>query len=218
MPRKDTKQKILSAALKLFRKHGFDQTTMRQIAKAAGTSLGSAYYYFPRKEALVLVYFEEQMTLHEAGARAAYAATDDPYERVLAAFMLRLDLMAHDQKFFGGLLRTLGEPDSSVSVFSEENAPLRSRGVRILREALDVPGVPEAARDDAALMLWALVLGLVLYFVHDTSAGAEQTRALAKRAVGLIVPSLPLLDLPEAQLLRCELRGMLADAKILPQI
>ncbi|HMR76737.1 MAG TPA: TetR/AcrR family transcriptional regulator [Polyangiaceae bacterium] len=216
MPRRDTKQKILSAALKLFRKQGFDRTTMRQIAKSAGTSLGSAYYYFPRKEALVLAYFEDQMALHEAGARAAYQTTQDPYERVLAAFMVRLDLMAQDQKFFGGLLRTLGEPDSSVSVFSEENTPLRRRGIAILREALEVPGVPEAARDDAALMLWALVLGMVLYFVHDTSEGAERTRALAGRAVGLLVPSLALLELPQAQMLRCELRSMLADAKILP--
>ena len=157
--RPETAEKILTAALGLFRKQGFDKTTMRQIAKSAGTSLGSAYYYFPRKEALVLAYFEDQMALHEAGAREAYAATQDPHERVLAAFMLRLDLMSDDQNFFGGLLRTLGEPESRVSVFSPENSELRARGIAIVRQALEVPSVPEAVRDDAALLLCGSGIG-----------------------------------------------------------
>ena len=50
-PRKaaSTKERIEREALKLFRKRGFDRTTLRDIAKAAGTSLGSTYYYFPSK-------------------------------------------------------------------------------------------------------------------------------------------------------------------------
>ena len=32
---------------------------MRDIAKAAGLSLGAAYYYFPSKEALVFAYYEQ---------------------------------------------------------------------------------------------------------------------------------------------------------------
>ncbi len=215
--RPETAEKILAAALRLFRKQGFDKTTMRQIAKSAGTSLGSAYYYFPRKEALVLAYFEDQMALHEAGARAAYATTQDPHERVLAAFMVRLDLMADDQNFFGGLLRTLGEPESSVGVFSPENSELRARGIAIIRQALEVPSVPEAVRDDAALLLWALVLGMVLYFVHDRSASQERTRALMTRSLRLLVPVLPLLATPEAELLRSEVRSILCEAGLLPE-
>jgi AcrR family transcriptional regulator len=40
-----TRAQILDVALDLFRRHGFESTTMRGIAAAAGVSLGSAYYF-----------------------------------------------------------------------------------------------------------------------------------------------------------------------------
>lgn len=211
-----TRDRILAAALQLFRKQGFEATTMRQIAKIAGTSLGSAYYYFPRKEALVLAYFEDQMLLHEARAAALFETTDDLSERVKAAFLIRLELMESDQGFFGGLLRTVGEPDSSVSVFSKENAPLRARGIGVLRDAVSVPSVDESVREDLALILWALVLLMVLYFVHDRSEGQHKTRTLVLRSLDLLLPMVPLLATPPAAMLRREVRSMLADAALWP--
>lgn len=56
-----TRARILDAALDLFRRHGFEETTMRGIAAAAGVSLGSAYYYFQSKEDLVMVFYERAM-------------------------------------------------------------------------------------------------------------------------------------------------------------
>ena len=55
----ETRQNILSAALDLFRRNGFEKTTMREIASEAGVALGSAYYYFDSKEALVLAFYEQ---------------------------------------------------------------------------------------------------------------------------------------------------------------
>lgn len=51
-----TRTRILDAALDLFRSQGFDQTTMREIAAEAGVALGSAYYYFESKDALVMAF------------------------------------------------------------------------------------------------------------------------------------------------------------------
>ena len=51
-----TRRQVLDTALALFRKRGFEQTTMRDVAEAAGLSLGAAYYYFKSKEALVGAY------------------------------------------------------------------------------------------------------------------------------------------------------------------
>ena len=38
----DTRKKIYDAAMELFREKGFEQTTMRDIAKKAGVALGGA--------------------------------------------------------------------------------------------------------------------------------------------------------------------------------
>lgn len=45
-----TRKKILNCALDLFEKKGFDNVTIQEIAKAAGTSVGSIYRYFKNKE------------------------------------------------------------------------------------------------------------------------------------------------------------------------
>ncbi len=47
------KQKILIAAMKLFSKASFHQTSMQQIADVCGVSKGSLYTYFRSKEELL---------------------------------------------------------------------------------------------------------------------------------------------------------------------
>lgn len=44
---------ILEAALRLFARHGFDGTTMPELARAAGVGAGTIYRHFDSKEALV---------------------------------------------------------------------------------------------------------------------------------------------------------------------
>src|SRR6478752_8147030 len=55
----ETRRRIYEAALESFRERGFEQTTMRDIARQAGVALGAAYYYFASKEAIVLAFYEE---------------------------------------------------------------------------------------------------------------------------------------------------------------
>ena len=53
----ETRERILDAALALFRDKGFAQTSMRDIADAAGVATGAAYYYYRSKEDLVLAFY-----------------------------------------------------------------------------------------------------------------------------------------------------------------
>src|SRR4030095_11242796 len=41
-----TRSHILATALRLFREHGYEETSMRRIAEVAGVSTGNAYHYF----------------------------------------------------------------------------------------------------------------------------------------------------------------------------
>jgi AcrR family transcriptional regulator len=207
-----TRDRILTVALALFRKRGFDKTTMRDIAKAANMSLGAAYYYFPSKEALVLAHWEKQMAEHELRAREKYAQTNDLNERVRATFLIRLELMKGDKKLLSGLFRTIGDVSSPVSVFAKETAALRERGIRLLQDCVAVDEVAPAARDQSALGLWVLQLGLVLYFVHDTSPGQAKTRQLIEGAVDTLVPLAPFLGMPATAPLRERIQEVLEAA------
>jgi AcrR family transcriptional regulator len=53
----ETRERILDAALTLFREQGFDHATMRDIASKANVATGAAYYYFRSKEELVMAFY-----------------------------------------------------------------------------------------------------------------------------------------------------------------
>jgi AcrR family transcriptional regulator len=211
-----TRDRILSSALALFRKKGFDRTTMRDVAKAAKTSLGAAYYYFPAKEAFVLAHWQSQMYEHERRSREVFSKSDDLAERVKAVFRHRIDLIKNDRPLLAGLFRGIGDVESPVSVFGGDTAALRARAIGLFREALEVDAVPEELRDAAALGLWVLMLAVVLYFTHDASPQQAKTRALAEGAVDLLVPLLPLLASGPASLWREQLEKLLREAGLWP--
>ena len=51
--RKESKAKILDAALKLFGTQGYQNTSISEIMKLAGVSKGLMYHYFSNKEELI---------------------------------------------------------------------------------------------------------------------------------------------------------------------
>ena len=55
---KQTKEKIVQAAIKLFQERGYEKTTSNDIASEAGVSVGSFYVYFTDKRQLLLTIFD----------------------------------------------------------------------------------------------------------------------------------------------------------------
>ncbi|HMG34777.1 MAG TPA: TetR/AcrR family transcriptional regulator [Blastocatellia bacterium] len=55
---KQTKEKIVQAAIKLFEERGYEKTTSNDIAAEAGVSVGSFYVYFTDKRQLLLTIFD----------------------------------------------------------------------------------------------------------------------------------------------------------------
>ena len=50
---RNTKENIFGETVKLFSEQGYNATTMRQIASAAGVNEATIYIYFDNKEALM---------------------------------------------------------------------------------------------------------------------------------------------------------------------
>src|SRR5262245_61834308 len=55
---KQTKEKIVLAAIQLFQERGYEKTTSNDIAAEAGVSVGSFYVYFTYKRQLLLTIFD----------------------------------------------------------------------------------------------------------------------------------------------------------------
>ena len=65
--KQETKQKIIKIAMYLFRKQGFDSTSMEQISEDVDISKATLYNYFPVKEAIISEYWQssvKELKLH----------------------------------------------------------------------------------------------------------------------------------------------------------
>src|ERR1700733_14358745 len=54
-----TRDHLYATALGLIASRGYEATTLRDIAKQAGVSLGLLYRYFPSKQAVVIALYDE---------------------------------------------------------------------------------------------------------------------------------------------------------------
>ncbi|NKY59166.1 mycofactocin system transcriptional regulator [Nocardia flavorosea] len=79
-PRGTTKRELELIAMRLFSEQGFDETTVEQIAAAAGISGRTFFRYFPGKAEVLWYSFDDEV----AGLRAAFA-TVTPDEPMMAA-------------------------------------------------------------------------------------------------------------------------------------
>src|ERR1700730_11781438 len=90
----ETRARILTAALDLFRRQGFAETTMREIATEAGVALGSAYYYFDSKEALVMAFYEQASNEMSIPIEAGLAGAKGLEGRLRAILDVKFDYFA----------------------------------------------------------------------------------------------------------------------------
>jgi AcrR family transcriptional regulator len=185
-----TRTLIVDTALRLFREQGYEATTMRAIAAAAGVSVGNAYYYFPSKQHLVQAYYAQSQDLHAQAARPALDRETGFEARLRGVLLARVDSMQSEKDFAVAFFRYAADPESPLSPFSEESGPAREMSTALYREAVmgakDLK-VPANLRAQLPSLLWLYQMGVVLFWVHDRSKGAERTYALVDRTVPMVV-------------------------------
>jgi AcrR family transcriptional regulator len=206
-----TRELVLKEALALFRKRGFDRTTMRDIARAADLSLGAAYYYFPSKAAIVLAYYTRLHEQHLGVARAEFAKTTDLRVRLKQAVTTKLDLLARDRKLLGALFRSAGEPGDPEWVFGAQTKEVRDQNIAVFAEALAGTALPDDLRAALPTLLWLVNAGILLYFVNDRSKGQERTRRLVDGLFDLLVDLVMLAGMPGLEPMRARALALLAE-------
>ena len=78
MEKGNTKQEILNAALDLFSVHGFEATSISQIADAVGIRKASLYSHFESKQAILDAIVKEVLEQYAEHSIFAQADWDDP--------------------------------------------------------------------------------------------------------------------------------------------
>jgi AcrR family transcriptional regulator len=181
-----TRDLILKTALDLFRRDGFEVTTMRDIAHAAKVATGAAYYYFPSKEAIVAAYYDQVQRLHGERVNEELKGKTGLRERMGVVMHSKLEILRADRMFLGALFRYTGDPRHPLSVFGEGTRSQRAHSVAIFQEAIAGTNVSEELRQFLPLALWLGHLGMILFFLYDESEGQQKTHRLVDGLLQLL--------------------------------
>ena len=161
--REESRQAILEHALALFSAQGYEGTSMKAIADAAGMSPGLIYHYFDGKESLLHAIFEESMRDVLASFAAADAAPA-PADRIEALVRASVRILREHLSFWrlsygarmqGSVLAALGDR------LPRWTAEITRTLARYFREA----GAPEPELE--AALLFALIDGVSQHYALD---------------------------------------------------
>ena len=205
-----TRARILECALQLFRKNGFDKTTMRDIADSAGLALGAAYYYFPSKEAILLGYYALNQKEHESRVLEKLSGT--LREKLGVLMHEKLEAVKRERKLLGAIVQRLANPADPISAFAEETKEVREQSMALFARALDGEPLADNLKKLVAPALWMLHMGFMLYFIHDSSPKQEKTHKLVDDMLDLVVPLIYLGTTEQTAPLVMQLGRALANA------
>jgi AcrR family transcriptional regulator len=125
-----TRDEVLRTARRLFAEHGYDGTSLQQIADAMGVTKANVYYYFRSKEALLQALLEPFLsTLRELLDRAEQIS--DMHERRKFLIEGRVSTVVAAYRTVGPL--NLGDPGMRRNVeITRAIDDLAERGLRLV--------------------------------------------------------------------------------------
>jgi AcrR family transcriptional regulator len=194
----ETRNRILDAALQLFRERGFAQTTMRDVATEAGVATGAAYYYYRSKEELVLAFYvrtDEEM--REAFAKAL-AASKTLEKRMRGLIEAKFTQFAPHRALLTALLKAGVDPRDPLSPFGEETRAVREENIAWYARALEGSDVklPADLAPHVPRLLWLYHMGIIYFWITDESPRQQRTQRLLDATLDLVVSLLKASSLP----------------------
>jgi AcrR family transcriptional regulator len=179
-----TRQRILDAALGAFRANGFESTTTRDIASAAGIATGTLFNYFATKEAIVEVLADEAL----AKARTSFARQNikgDLEEALFAFVAAELRQLKALRRFIMPLLETSLCP-LAATPRSEATSALRVEHLETVAGLARKHGLAELS-PVTLQVYWTLYIGVLVFWANDKSPKQEDTLALLDQSLAMFV-------------------------------
>ncbi len=171
------RERLYGIAIRLMAKRGYESTTLREVAKEAGVSVGLLYRYFPSKRAIIIALYDD---LSADYARQAVTMPRGRWrDRFIFALKTSLQVLEPHRVALRALVPVLvGDPEEGV--FAESAAFSRLRVQRVFEEA--VVGSTDAPAPDLAAavgrLLYLVHLAVLLWWLLDQTAKQRATAAL----------------------------------------
>lgn len=194
----ETAERILEAALRLFRREGFDSTTMRDIAREAGVATGAAYYYYDSKDAIVMDFYHRASAGMQAQMEQALRERSRLEDRLRELIGIKLAHFAPNRGVLRALLRNGADPRHPLSPFSEQTKEIRRTDIAWFGRVLENCGmrISKDLQVHLPAVLWFFQMGVILFWVIDESPGQKRTARLLELATKSVCALIRLSGLP----------------------
>jgi len=197
-----TAARILGAALVLFRTKGFEQTTMRDIAAAAGMATGAAYHHFASKDALVMAFYQRSCDEMQPRIESALSDARGLEQQLLALIRTKLEYFEPNRAVLKALLKNGADPHHPLSPFSTETRAIRATDLAWFERILTDVSAPRDLKPHLPEVLWLFQMGVIYFWITDTSSRQRRTAALLAVAVRVVVLLVRLSNVPLTRSLR----------------
>src|SRR5215813_15614080 len=184
--KKKIRDNIVKAALSLFQTRGFEATTTKAIARKAHIAEGTVFNYFRSKDDIALYFFEEEVDHAMKAVRDNARLRKAPLEEKLFALVnSQLEYLAPYERFIGTALIHALKPQSPLGPFNHRAMELRHRYLRFVEELIEesIPKKQNPLGFLASDIFWIYYLGVLFYWLYDTSEGKQQTLAFLDRSL-----------------------------------
>lgn len=183
-----TRAHLLKLALREFRKSGFDETTMRDLAKVAGMSLGAFYYHFKSKDDVVQEYYAGTFNEFQKDVLERFAHEKSFEKRLAATLQIRLATFESHRELLIALSRSAVDPRSPISPFADGTREIRDKTIAIFGELVNSSDLKYHASLKPYLpsLLWMYLMGVMLFWIFDESPKQKRTDDLIKKLTPLL--------------------------------
>ncbi|GLZ41071.1 TetR/AcrR family transcriptional regulator [Actinokineospora sp. NBRC 105648] len=180
----DRRAEIQRVALGLFTRHGYETTSLREIAEELGITKAGVYYHFDSKEAIVRSLFEERLAALDGLVEWAEGQPRTPERSAaIAAGWFRL-LVADGLEFARFAIAN--------QAALRDLAPHRGNGaldrVQKISALLADAGAPPS--EQLRIRMAMISVNLAVMAAHGLDLTDEEILAAASEVAGLIAPSL----------------------------
>ena len=183
-----TKIKILQAAVDLIIEKGFENASLREMAKSAGVSNPTIYNYFPSKEKLLYAYVEQKhkeaiATLQEIENFHTYTLR----EQLQTLIETELELYLEDREFIIQIADMVFHSNGlKIGKLYETNALFIETVEEMLNIAIEAEEIQEPPfKDHLPSLFWDYFVLVVAYWVKDDSEMFENTTQFIDHSLGL---------------------------------
>jgi AcrR family transcriptional regulator len=194
----ETRNRILDAALRLFRERGFEQTTMRDVAAEAGVATGAAYYYYRSKQDLVMAFYLRTDEEARDDFARAISSSKELKKRLRGLIETKFAQFEEHRSLLTALLKSGVDPRDPLSPFGEETKPVRDENIAWFARALEASDVaiPKDLAPHLPRLLWLYSMGLIYSWIVDPTPEQRRTQRMLDATLELIVQLLRVSSLP----------------------